>query len=264
MVEDLRFDGKRALVVEDKQARQGYVATLQAHGFEVEEAMTVEDALYRIRRRHYHLAWIDLGLDEFNDPHGTEGKEISKYLSDIDDKTFRLIVTVVKDANEANRILREYGAHYYITKDLLDRTTWDKHLRTIKEGIASYSKDDEIGFVQLKYALIGNGEEETFQRLGNEILGKRLDLGYYHELLSRVLRYIWPVAPIEGQDGLWHRTELGLCKHIWSRAHGSMIRILISQDALSDTANTVRSFKKGPANVRLDLLPDEEFPFYSA
>jgi two-component system, OmpR family, KDP operon response regulator KdpE len=99
----------RILVVDDEaQMRRVLRATLSAHGFDVVEAASGEEALRKLDTESYDVVLLDLSLP------GLDGIVICRKIREVSQAP--IIVVSIRDSEKDKTAAREAGANEYITK----------------------------------------------------------------------------------------------------------------------------------------------------
>ena len=131
------FNGYSALVVENiEDSLMAYCSTLKAHGFDVQGAKSVDEAMNLLKVKAFDFAWVDLGLGDPDIPTDVEGREVITEIRRIEDNTFVMVVTGYgTDADMSRDFLIDYKADDYTTKKFLSEGSWGKVFERIENGL---------------------------------------------------------------------------------------------------------------------------------
>src|ERR1035441_2112235 len=105
----------RVLVTDDESAlRRGIRTSLTAHGYEVEEAGTGEEALWALRERPVDLVLLDVNMP------GMGGIETCRRIRSVSPNV-GIVMLTVRDTEEDTVAALEAGADDYVTKPFRSR-----------------------------------------------------------------------------------------------------------------------------------------------
>ncbi|HEY0135043.1 MAG TPA: response regulator, partial [Nannocystis sp.] len=119
------------IVEDDLHLRSALIRELEAHGFEVRAASSVDEALISIGQKPVDVVLTDLRLD------GQDGIDLLRRLPAVSRRTRVVLMSAYATARD-HQIATELGAVTVLVKPF----TWDELLRTIQKAI-----DCETGFV---------------------------------------------------------------------------------------------------------------------
>lgn len=117
--ETRRFDGKRALVVDDDElSREVMVEILKKYGFSVEEAMDGYEAVQMVSESepgHYDVVIMDMRMPNMN---GDEACKLIRAMDRPDSKTLPIIAATADAFEEGHRLAKESGMTAHTTKPI--------------------------------------------------------------------------------------------------------------------------------------------------
>lgn len=225
---EFNFSGLSALVVEDtKEARRGYVATLAAHGFEVDEADGLNSALEAVKCRMYDMAWVDLSLKGARNPADRSGMNVVRQIRIQNDRTFVVIVTVNDEADTAMELVKDVGADDFITKDSLTLRPISSMLLRIKKGLDRYQNLKYDVLNEARTTFFGDLQEFEFVDLINKQSGKKIppSMKLINSLIDNVFKKYAPLTRTSNFKGQLTMSNDGVIGEYWSRAVGYPIKI---------------------------------------
>ena len=220
---------KRILLVEDiASTREAYRDALELHDFEVSEASNLAEAADIVSKIAFHVACVDLGLEEA-DPSNYQGQDVLSEISKHKEGT-RIIIVSQKGGDPALDIAikgyEEQNLSKYLRKGQFEPEEFI-------QAIAEQAERAELKIFKdhgypLSAALHGLDQDVAI----HEIL-TILERGFptVRELVDNSLRSLCPLRPHNdpGQlmtvDSDRGRVELSL----WSKAVGSAVRLVLAK-----------------------------------
>jgi ActR/RegA family two-component response regulator len=108
---------RRVLIVEDTDYMQEmFREIVTSVGYKPEVASTVGESLTKLARMLFHVALIDLRLDD-TDPRNFDGLKVLTHIKNMDEGTKAIVLTAYGEVESAAEAFREYGVLNFIRKN---------------------------------------------------------------------------------------------------------------------------------------------------
>jgi len=219
----------RILVLDDMGNWQDLLKTmLEAEGYRVDTSATLEEAKSILQRQAFHLAIVDIRLDE-SDPDNVEGMYLLDEIKEHDDGTSMVMLTGHGTATLARDAFAEYGVLDFVEK--IPRFDSSKFKVLVREGIKTAflerRKKATVGFMLEPY-LGGMSLERLSELIAPEVQLSD-SIRELNQLLRRLLYEFLPLAPqasrVRTRRAPTPTAEI-LC---WSRGIGEAIAIRLAK-----------------------------------
>jgi CheY-like chemotaxis protein len=190
---------------------------------EVHVAATPQEAMTRLRRQHFDLVLLDLGMD-VEDPQNRGNQEIQRYLSTRPEGTLYLVVSAVIEKEEVADAAFRMGASGVIFKSKISPELLGEAVLAAFDAIG----DPTARFVaEARHKIIGGVELE------GELIGalKMKDASSFSRLIDSVLRRLAPVAQHQYRPRLVVEgtAVLGI---VWSRQIGQAVSVALTHKSV--------------------------------
>ena len=230
---------KRILVVEDNDSmRAQYVTSLELAGYSVDSVAALEDALEMIDAKTFHVALVDLMLEEATSTQ-YEGLDVLKKLQEVGEGTGALVISGQDSTVTAADTVTEYGAAKYLSKKQIISNGLPFVIEEVSQlllevNLKKYGKADDALPI-----LAGLGENTAVWAypLLNVLKPKEGANG-----LNRFLKHFSnPLAPLMPQREAspplaMNQAERYASGRFWSKALGLPVELVICR---SDETNTI-------------------------
>lgn len=227
MVEYKEFKGKRILVVEDWQGlREGYASKLGEFGFDVTAVANFRDGKEKLSSQNFHIAWIDLKLDERDT--SLSGFDLVRAINQADEGTQILIVTDYDDYKTALKSVQEMGAHGFLGKKHLSVDNFESCVEELKLRIANCTVDDQITLEEVKKAVLGSDEKSI---ASSEIASKlSVPVDRLFKALTTGCDFLKPIRSLKGEKVAfrWNDQREAYVALLWSKKWGRSVEFVLA------------------------------------
>lgn len=201
----------------------------------VQVASSYEEADAKLDRQHFHLALIDLRLQE--DAEELEGIKLVQKIAELDEGTSTIIVSGYADATIATELLKRWNAFYVIEKEKLDA----KQFAKLAKGAVSQAKNQYRTKFESAIDFL-RGNQDIFPWVAKVLQAvlptDRIsddDHRQLRNLLNELLADLYPLLHHRMDKGAIIDSEAGVVSaRCWSKALGVPILVRFGRRELID------------------------------
>lgn len=221
------MSNKKVLLIEDIEgSRNTYAEIIRDGGFSVDAVGNLSDAIALISKKTYHVAVVDITLDE-DDLYNRDGLKVIQYLHDLKEGTESVILSGQPELEVAVEAFEKFGLVQYIEK---------RKLRKTEDLISAVEK----AYMKAKIKHLG-----PFNSISSLFSGTRNAASWEHDCLlalkpsegmkglSEFLKgFCKPLTPLLAKKGSVSPTEIDNARKrifgtFWSKGIGSAVNLII-------------------------------------
>lgn len=240
-------DKKRVLLVEDSNVlMRTYAKVLASVGYEVEAVSNLKDAINNIEDNTYHVALIDIQLDE-DDENNRDGLRVIERIHSLQEGTAIVILSGLDALDVAVEAYERFGLHKYLEKKKFN--TPDQITTAVKNAFEA-SRIRELGSFKSITDLLSGGR--STQHWENECLRALKPSGGMRGLNQVLTEFCKPYTPLLPKKELSPPMQIVADKEIaygefWSKAFGKALLLSLHSKDSTGRPSMVDQF--GPVEL---------------
>jgi len=251
----------RVLIVEDRKDHQKiFKEIVESIGYLPEIATSVEESEALLARMSFHVAMVDLSLDD-NDPFNRDGFKVLEQIKAIDEGTRAIVLTAFGDVEDADETFTKYNLFSFIRKDRMD-------IAKVKEKIITAAdQSQEIRFHSTKQLIdvVEFIKGNAIQQLLKEGKGTSEELELF---LRRLLKEMRPLL-LDKRDAKLEQLEgkkPTVHARFWSKSLGEPIEAWFGNfDEMQDAIQNMNQYpqiiqKAGYKEKVMEVFDPFSFP----
>jgi CheY-like chemotaxis protein len=219
---------KRVLLVEDNPGlRQEYQEIISSAGYAVDSRHNLQDAIKTIRNNSYHVAVIDIRLDE-DDGHNQDGFSVLEYLHGLGEGTEAIVLSAQEDMEVTIDAYEKYEIAQYLEKRKNKRPS---DITSAVDRAYERCKLREYGsYSSLTSLLSGEKNPTHWEYSCLSLLHPRGGIKGLHSFLSDLCKPYSPLLPKKGKKPPMQLdpSNQTLTGEFWSKGIGQEILLTAS------------------------------------
>jgi ActR/RegA family two-component response regulator len=262
----------RVLIVEDRQDYQKIFITIvgQRLKYEYKIAASVEECKELLRQFSFHIALVDLSLDD-NDHDNRDGFKVLDLIKQLDEGTQSMILTAYGKIKDVDRVILEnYHLLGFIDKGDMDVQEVADRIKDGAHKAHQEMQKPSRGMLDIRQIL----SEKPVEWLVSKIDGDASEPSYHkidemESLLRRLLANFHPLLPKREQPELFllERQMRVVRARFWSKMLGCAIEVWVgSYNSIESVTQLISEsiiLKQEGYEKRIRVLLDNlEFPDY--
>jgi CheY-like chemotaxis protein len=234
---------RRVLVVEDREDHQKiFKDIVESMQCKPEIVATVEESVGKLARISFHVALVDLSLDD-KDPDNRDGFKVLAHIKAIDEGTKPIVLTAYGEVEDSSEAFREYGVFDFIRKDRMQVSEVKEKIRTAAEK------------ARLEMVRPARQPQDVTGLIKGQSVSRLLEVcestsGELELFLSRLLSKMYPLLPAK-QDATEYQPEdmsLTVQARFWSKALGKPVVAWFGK--LDEMKTAVRAMDESAASMQ--------------